>query len=160
MTDPTVIGRHAEWPRHYIPSRRQPLERESFVPIHHRYVSMPAFPPNFTLVAPCLSPLLPFLSTSVTRYPSGLTLCSLHCRVPFLRCTRIITNNSSNRSSSNSSNAIRQIPDLFLLPIHLLSEANDGMISSILRITRGSMPVTNSKDHMALCLIMDSTILP
>jgi hypothetical protein len=111
MTDPTAT-RYAEWCWHDISIRRQLVERESFessvslcLPIQplspQQFFSLHAFEPPLCVSSP--------------HYilPSRLILCSLHCRIPFLRCTRIINNN---RSNSNS--GILPTLDLSLPPIH------------------------------------------
>jgi len=123
----------------------------------------PLFPAP-CLCAPLAFPLPIFHSSPLCSGP-----CSLHCRIPFLRCTPIISNNSSSRSSSNNnSNGIRQTHEPSLPRIHRLSVAKEGMIRHMLRIIRAviNMPITsnsnsssnNSRDRIALCLIMVNTI--
>jgi hypothetical protein len=166
MTNPTVTARHAEWCRYNIPTRLKPVERESFDPILHttRFKTcLPTddpSPPLHAFVPSCLSsPYLPLLA------PLCSGPCSLHCRIPFLRCTPIINNNNSSRSSSNNSNGILQTHEPSLPRIHPLSVAKEGMIRHMLRIIRGiiNMPTTSNsssnsnRDRIVLCLITVNT---
>jgi hypothetical protein len=131
------------------PFQNLPSDRRPPSPLH-------AFVPS-CLSSPYLPPLAPLCSDP----------CSLHCRIPFLRCTPIISNSSSSRSSNNNSNGIRQTREPSLPRIHRLSVAKEGMIRRMLRIIRGiiNMPTTSnsnsssSRDRIVLCLIMVNTIL-
>jgi hypothetical protein len=138
-----------------IPSFILPVSKPAFRPTTPLPRSMPLCPS-------CLSsPYLPLLA------PLCSGPCSLHCRIPFLRCTPIINNNnSSSRSSSNNSNGILQTHEPSLPRIHPLSVAKEGMIRHMLRIIREiiNMPTTSnsnnssSRDRIVLCLITVNTI--
>jgi hypothetical protein len=169
MTNPTVTARHAEWCRYNIPTRLKPVERESFDPnpSYYPFQNLPSdrrpLSPAPCLCTPLAFPLPIFHSSPLCSGP-----CSLHCRIPFLRCTPIINNNSSSRSSSNNSNGILQTHEPSLPRIHPLSVAKEGMIRRMLRIIRGiiNMPTTsnssnnNSRGRIVLCLITVNTIHP